>query len=65
MERVGGETLRQWLAAHPDAGADRAARLAEDLLAGLDYLEQKAVDSQGPEAREPARQRWSAHHHRL
>lgn len=43
MERVGGETLRQWLLAHraPEASVQR--RLAEDLLAGLAYLEQKSV----------------------
>jgi serine/threonine protein kinase len=43
MERVGGETMRQWLATHrtPEPTAQR--RLAEDLLAGLDYLEQKGV----------------------
>lgn len=43
MERVGGETLRQWLAAHPAAEPSAQRRLAEDMLAGLDYLEQKGV----------------------
>jgi serine/threonine protein kinase len=43
MERVGGETLRQWLAAHPNPEPAAQRRLAEDLLAGLDYLEQKSV----------------------
>ncbi len=43
MERVGGETLRQWLANHPEPGPEVQRRLAEDLLAGMDYLEQKAV----------------------
>lgn len=43
MERVGGENLRQWLAAHPAPEAPVQRRLAEDLLAGLDYLEQKGV----------------------
>ncbi|MFC1482367.1 serine/threonine protein kinase, partial [Myxococcota bacterium] len=43
MERVGGETLHQWLDknASPDAHTQRS--LAEDLLAGLDYLEQKGI----------------------
>jgi len=35
MERVGGETLRQWLATHPTPEATAPAQLAEDLLAGL------------------------------
>jgi serine/threonine protein kinase len=43
MERVGGETLRQWLAAHPTPEPTAQRKLAEDLLAGLDYLEQKSV----------------------
>jgi len=43
MERVGGETLRQWLATHPTPEATAQRRLAEDLLAGLDYLEQQSV----------------------
>jgi serine/threonine protein kinase len=43
MERVGSQTLRQWLAqnANPEPALQR--RLAEDLLAGLDYLEQRAI----------------------
>ena len=43
MERVGGETLRQWLAAHTAAEPTALRRLAEDLIAGLDYLEQKSI----------------------
>jgi serine/threonine protein kinase len=43
MERVGGETLRQWMSLHPDVDRATQRRLAEDLLAGLDYLEQKAI----------------------
>lgn len=43
MERVGTRNLRQWLAEHPDPGAATQRRLAEDLLSGLDYLEQKGV----------------------
>lgn len=43
MERVGGVTLRQWLAQHPAPEPTAQRRLAEDLIAGLDYLEQKAV----------------------
>lgn len=43
MERVGGETLRQWMAIHPTPEPTAQRRLAEDLLAGLDYLEQKSI----------------------
>lgn len=43
MERVGGVTLRQWIAQHPTPEPTAQRRLAEDLIAGLDYLEQKAV----------------------
>lgn len=43
MERVSGETLRQFLAAHPEPDPHTQRRLAEDLLAGLDYLEQKGI----------------------
>ena len=43
MERVGGENLRQWLAQHPAPEPTTQRRLAEDLIAGLDYLEQKSV----------------------
>jgi serine/threonine protein kinase len=46
MERVSGENLRQWLAAAFATGAPEPAtqrRLAEDLLAGLDYLEQQSI----------------------
>jgi len=47
MERVGGETLRQWRARltaeslRADPSVER--RLAEDLLAGLEYLELQGV----------------------
>lgn len=43
MERVGGETLKQWLdrTESPDHATQRS--LAEHLLAGLDYLEQQGV----------------------
>ncbi|MBK8015061.1 MAG: protein kinase [Deltaproteobacteria bacterium] len=43
MERVGGETLRQWMTLHAAAEPTAQRRLAEDLLAGLDYLEQKSI----------------------
>ena len=43
MERVGGETLRQWLKSNASPDAHTQRRLAEDFLAGLDYLEQKGV----------------------
>jgi serine/threonine protein kinase len=43
MERVGGVNLRQWLAQHPMPELTAQRRLAEDLIAGLDYLEQKAI----------------------
>jgi serine/threonine protein kinase len=43
MERVGGETLRQWMPLHPNPEPTAQRRLAEDLLAGLDYLEQKSI----------------------
>jgi serine/threonine protein kinase len=43
MERVSGETLRQWLLAHPTPEPTVQRRLAEDLLAGADYLEQKSI----------------------
>jgi serine/threonine protein kinase len=43
MERVSGVNLREWLAQHPTPEPTAQRRLAEDLLAGLDYLEQKAV----------------------
>ena len=43
MERVGGETLRQWMTLHPAPEPTAQRRLAEDLLAGLDYLEQKSI----------------------
>ncbi len=43
MERVSGLNLRDWLAQHPTPAPTTQRRLAEDLLAGLDYLEQKSV----------------------
>jgi len=51
MERVGGENLRQWLVKRSAEAATSGQRvepnvqrrLAEDLLAGLDYLEQRGV----------------------
>ena len=43
MERVSGETLRQWLAQERKREPQTLRRLAEDLLAGLDYLEQQGV----------------------
>lgn len=43
MERVSGMNLRQWLAQHPAPEPTAQRRLAEDLIAGLDYLEQKSV----------------------
>jgi serine/threonine protein kinase len=43
MERVSGENLRQWLAQNPSPAPTTQRRLAEDLIAGVDYLEQKSV----------------------
>jgi serine/threonine protein kinase len=43
MERVGGLTLRQWMLEHPTPDPTVQRRLAEDIMAGLDYLEQKSV----------------------
>jgi serine/threonine protein kinase/predicted XRE-type DNA-binding protein len=43
MERVSGMNLRQWLAQNPAPEPTAQRRLAEDLIAGLDYLEQKSV----------------------
>jgi serine/threonine protein kinase len=48
MERVSGVNLRQWLAQTASSGGSAPTpmtqrRLAEDLIAGLDYLEQKSV----------------------
>ncbi|AFE10403.1 serine/threonine protein kinase [Corallococcus coralloides DSM 2259] len=43
MERVSGMNLRQWFAQHPAPEPTTQRRLAEDLIAGLDYLEQKSV----------------------
>lgn len=42
MERVSGTTLRQWIGQQPPELTVQR-RLAEDLLAGLDYLEQQSV----------------------
>lgn len=43
MERVSGETLRQWMGLHPTPEPTAQRRLAEDLLAGLAYLEQQSI----------------------
>lgn len=43
MERVSGMNLREWLVQHPTPEPTAQRRLAEDLLAGLDYLEQKSI----------------------
>lgn len=43
MERVGEDNLRQWLVDNPAPQPATQRRLAEDLLAGLDYLEQQGV----------------------
>jgi serine/threonine protein kinase len=43
MERVSGENLRQWLAQHRSPDAHSQRRMAEDLLAGLSYLEARGV----------------------
>ncbi len=43
MERVSGMNLRQWLAQHPAPEPTAQRRLAEDLIAGLDYIEHKSV----------------------
>lgn len=43
MERVGGKTLQHWLGKHANPDAHTQRRLAEDLLAGLDYLEQQGI----------------------
>jgi len=43
MERVSGMNLRQWLVQNPAPEPTAQRRLAEDLIAGLDYLEQKSV----------------------
>jgi serine/threonine protein kinase len=43
MERVSGMNLRQGLAQNPLPEPTAQRRLAEDLIAGLDYLEQKSV----------------------
>lgn len=43
MERVSGVNLRQWLAQLTAAEPTTQRRMAEDLIAGLDYLEQTAV----------------------
>ncbi len=43
MERVSGMTLRQWLAQNPAPEPNAQRRLAEDLIAGIDYLERTSV----------------------
>jgi serine/threonine protein kinase len=43
MERVGGQTLRNWLTADLPRDPNSLRRLAEDLLAGLAYLSQQNV----------------------
>jgi serine/threonine protein kinase len=43
MERVGGETLRHRFLREPPIDPPTRRRYAEDLLAALDYLEQKGV----------------------
>jgi serine/threonine protein kinase len=43
LERVGGESLRQWSGHNRKPNLQTQRRLAEDLLAGLDYLEQRGV----------------------
>lgn len=43
MERGGGQTLRHWLAADTTPHPQVRRRLAEDLLAGLDYLEHQGI----------------------
>jgi serine/threonine protein kinase len=43
MERVSGVTLRQWMTQQDSVESTVQRRLAEDLIAGLDYLEQKSV----------------------
>ncbi len=43
MERVGGQNLRHWLAENPAPDSNTQRRFAEDLLAGLDHLEQQGV----------------------
>jgi serine/threonine protein kinase len=43
MERVSGTNLRHWLRDHPTPEPQTQRRFAEDLLNGLEYLEQKGV----------------------
>lgn len=43
MERVSGVNLRQWLMQNTAPAPTTQRRLAEDLIAGLDYLERNAV----------------------
>jgi serine/threonine protein kinase len=43
MERVSGVTLRQWMAQQIKVEFTVQRRLAEDLISGLDYLEQKSI----------------------
>lgn len=43
MERVSGKNLRHYLRDHPTPEPQTQRRFAEDLLAGLEYLERKGV----------------------
>jgi serine/threonine protein kinase len=43
MERVSGVTLRQWMALEKIVDPTAQRRLAEDLLAGVEYLEQQSI----------------------
>ncbi|MCG8417454.1 MAG: protein kinase [Proteobacteria bacterium] len=43
MERVGGQTLRQWLAENQNPDPHTQRQLAENLLSGLEYLENQGV----------------------
>lgn len=43
MERVSGANLRHWLRDHPTPEPQTQRRFAENLLSGLEYLEQKGV----------------------
>lgn len=43
MDRISGVNLRHWLRDHPTPDPQTQRRYAEDLLAGLEYLERKGV----------------------
>lgn len=43
MDRISGVNLRHWLREHPTPDPQTQRRYAEDLLAGLEYLERKGV----------------------